>query len=145
MEFKAHSYGFRPNRNAHQAVLQARKNINEGYQHVVDIDLENFFDEVDHCLLLQLLYRKVKCSFTLRLIRKWIKAPILVDGKLVKRGKGVPQGSPCARYCPIFYYMNWIKSWRHKDCAMSATQMTLVFIQKVIRQPAKQETIFICS
>ena len=94
LEFKAHSYGFRPNRNAHQAVLQAQKNINEGYQHIVDIDLKNFFDEVNHCLLLQLLYRKVKCPLTLRLIRKWLRAPILIDGKLVKRRKGVPQGSP---------------------------------------------------
>jgi len=89
-EFKKHSYGFRPNRNAQQA----QTNINEGYQHIVDIDLKNFFDEVDHCILLQLLYRKVKCPLTLRLIRKWLRAPILINGKLSKRRKGVPQGSP---------------------------------------------------
>ncbi|PIQ19912.1 MAG: group II intron reverse transcriptase/maturase [Cytophagales bacterium CG18_big_fil_WC_8_21_14_2_50_42_9] len=94
LEFKAHSYGFRPNRNAQQAVLQAQKHINAGYQHIVDIDLKSFFDEVDHCLLLQLIYRKVKCPLTLRLIRKWLRAPILVGGKLTKRRKGVPQGSP---------------------------------------------------
>jgi len=93
-EFKKHSYGFRPNRNAQQAVQQAQTNINEGYQHIVDIDLKNFFDEVDHCILLQLLYRKVKCPLTLRLIRKWLRAPILINGKLAKRRKGVPQGSP---------------------------------------------------
>ena len=94
IEFKAHSYGFIPKRNALQAVLQAQSNINEGYQHIVDIDLKNFFDEVDHCILLQLLYRKIKCPFTLRLIRKWLRAPILINGKLTKRRKGVPQGSP---------------------------------------------------
>ena len=94
VEFKKHSYGFRPNRNAQQAVQQAQTNINEGYQHIVDIDLKNFFDEVDHCILLQLLYRKVKCPLTLRLIRKWLRAPILINGKLTKRRKGVPQGSP---------------------------------------------------
>jgi group II intron reverse transcriptase/maturase len=94
IEFKTYSYGFRPKRNAHQAVLQAQKNINEGYQHIVDIDLKNFFDEVDHCILLQLLYRKIKCPLTLRLIRKWLRAPILIKGKLTKRRKGVPQGSP---------------------------------------------------
>ena len=49
---------------------------------------------MDHCILLQLLYRKVKCPLTLRLIRKWLKAPIVIKGKLVKRRKGVPQGSP---------------------------------------------------
>lgn len=94
IEFDNHSYGFRPNRNAQQAVQKALEYINSGYQHIVDIDLQSFFDEVDHCILLQLLYRKVKCPLTLRLIRKWLRAPILIDGKLVKRRKGVPQGSP---------------------------------------------------
>jgi len=94
LEFKQHSYGFRPHRNAHQAVLQAQKNIHEGYDHIVDIDLKNFFDEVDHSILLQLLYRKVKCPLTLRLIRNWLRAPIVIKGKKTKRRKGVPQGSP---------------------------------------------------
>lgn len=92
--FEDFSYGFRPNKNAQQAVLQAQEYINSGYQDIVDIDLKSFFDEVDHCILLQLLYRKVKCTLTLRLIRKWLRAPILIQGKLVKRRKGVPQGSP---------------------------------------------------
>ena len=94
LEFKEHSYGFRPNRNALQAVKQSQKYINAGYQHIVDIDLKSFFDEVDHCLLLQLVYRKVKCPLTMRLIRKWLRAPIQIKGRLVKRRKGVPQGSP---------------------------------------------------
>jgi RNA-directed DNA polymerase len=94
MEFEDSSYGFRPNRNAQQAVLKAQEYINSGYQHIVDIDLKSFFDEVDHCILLQLLYRKIKCPLTLRLIRKWLRAPILINGRLVKRRKGVPQGSP---------------------------------------------------
>lgn len=93
-EFKEHSYGFRPNRNAQQAVHQAQQYINSGHKHIVDIDLKSFFDEVDHCILLQLLYRKVKCPLTLRLIRLWLRAPIQVNGKLIKRRKGVPQGSP---------------------------------------------------
>jgi RNA-directed DNA polymerase len=94
MEFEDYSYGFRPNRNAQQAVLKAQQYINSGLTHIVDIDLKTFFDEVDHGILLQLLYRKVKCPLTLRLIRKWLRAPIWKDGKLVKRRKGVPQGSP---------------------------------------------------
>ena len=94
MEFEDYSYGFRPNRNAQQAVLKAQGYINDGYHHIVDIDLKSFFDEVDHCLVLQLLYRKVKCPLTLRLIRKWLRAPILIGGKLHKRRKGLPQGSP---------------------------------------------------
>ncbi|MEZ5196363.1 MAG: group II intron reverse transcriptase/maturase [Bacteroidales bacterium] len=93
-EFSESSYGFRPNKNLHQAVLKAQGYINDGFQHIVDIDLKTFFDEVDHCYLLQLLYRKIKCRETLRLIRKWLRSPIQINGKLVKRRKGVPQGSP---------------------------------------------------
>ena len=93
-EFSDSSFGFRPKRSVQQAVQKAQGYINEGFQHIVDIDLKTFFDEVDHCYLLQLLYRKIKCRETLRLIRKWLRSPIQIDGKLVKRRKGVPQGSP---------------------------------------------------
>ena len=93
-EFSKHSFGFRPKKNLHQAVLKAQGYINEGYQYIVDIDLKSFFDEVDHSYLLQLLYRKIKCPETLRLIRKWLRSPIQINGKLFKRRKGVPQGSP---------------------------------------------------
>lgn len=93
-EFSDYSFGFRPKRNVQQAVLKAQGYINEGFQNIVDIDLKTFFDEVDHCYLLQLLYRKIKCRETLHLIRKWLRSPIQIEGKLVKRRKGVPQGSP---------------------------------------------------
>jgi len=92
--FSEYSYGFRPQRNTQQAVLRSLDYINSGYQHIVDIDLQGFFDEVDHCLLLDLLYRKVKCPLTMQLMRRWIRAPIWVNGRLTKRRKGVPQGSP---------------------------------------------------
>jgi group II intron reverse transcriptase/maturase len=92
--FEEHSYGFRPEKNIHKAVTQALKNINDGYQDIVDIDLKGFFDEVDHSVLLQLIYQRVKCQTTLRLIRKWLRAPIQINGMLHKRRKGVPQGSP---------------------------------------------------
>ena len=94
LEFEAQSYGFRPQRNIHQAVQQSLKYINDGYQDIVDIDLKSFFDEVQHYKLLQLIYNKVKCQTTLWLIRKWLRAPILVKGELQQRRKGVPQGSP---------------------------------------------------
>lgn len=60
----------------------------------MDIDLKGFFDEVDHSGLLQLIYQRVKCPTTLRLIRKWLRAPIQINGKLHRRREGVPQGSP---------------------------------------------------
>lgn len=93
-EFRAESYGFRPNKNAQQAVLQAQEHINSGRKYIVDIDLKSFFDEVEHYILLELIYKKVKCPKILRLIRKWLRAPILIKGKLQKRRKGIPQGSP---------------------------------------------------
>lgn len=93
-DFSTYSYGFRPARNTQQATGKALSYINSGYQHIVEIDLKEFFDRVDHCILLQLLYRKIKCKQTLCLIRRWLRAPLLKDGKLIKRRMGVPQGSP---------------------------------------------------
>lgn len=94
LTFEEYSYGFRPEKNIHKAVNQALKYINDGYQGIVDIDLKGFFDEVDHSILLQFIYERVKCPTTLRLIRKWLRAPIQINGRLHKRRKGVPQGSP---------------------------------------------------
>ena len=94
VDFQVHSYGFRPKRNAHQAITQSLKNINSGYQDIVDIDLKAFFNEVEHYVLLELIYKKVKCKSTLKLLRSFLRAPILIDNKLQKRRKGVPQGSP---------------------------------------------------
>jgi group II intron reverse transcriptase/maturase len=92
--FSSYSYGFRPKRNTHQAVATSLEYINSGYQNIVEIDLKGFFDEVNHVVLLQLLYRKIKCKATMTLIRRWLRAPIEQNGKLEKRRKGVPQGSP---------------------------------------------------
>lgn len=94
LDFEEHSYGFRPKKNLQQAVLQSRKYINDGYQDIVDIDLAKFFDEVPHYKILQLIYNKVKCKITLSLIRRWLRAPIWIEGRLCKRRKGLPQGSP---------------------------------------------------
>lgn len=92
--FSKDSYGFRPKRNARQGVGKALGYINAGYKHITDIDLKTFFDEVDHCLLLNLIYQRVKCPATMGLIRRWLRAPIEINGRLHKRRKGLPQGSP---------------------------------------------------
>ena len=93
-DFRTHSYGFRPNRNAHQAVQASLENINSGYQEMVDIDLKSFFDEVEHYILLELIHKKVKCKATMKWLRSFLRAPIQITGKWQKRTKGVPQGSP---------------------------------------------------
>ena len=93
-DFSNYSYGFRPRRSAGQAILQAQQFINEGYQDIIDIDLKSFFDIVNHDYLMTLLYRKVKDPILLKLILKFLRAPIEISGKLQKRRQGVPQGSP---------------------------------------------------
>jgi group II intron reverse transcriptase/maturase len=92
--FSDYSYGFRPKRNTHQALRKSIDYINSGFQHIVEIDLKGFFDNVDHVLLLQILYRRIKCKATLCLIRRWLRVPMERNGKLEIRRKGVPQGSP---------------------------------------------------
>ena len=94
LEFSEYSYGFRPRKNMQQALQQSLSYINSGYRDIVDIDLRQFFDEVSHHKILQLIYVKGKCKITLRLIRKWLRSPIQINGKLHKRRKGLPQGSP---------------------------------------------------
>lgn len=93
-DFQRYSYGFRPKRNVHQAAAQSLANINAGYQDIVDIDLKSFFDQVEHYILLELIYKKVSCRATLKLLRSFLRAPILINGTLTRRRKGVPQGSP---------------------------------------------------
>ncbi|WP_243643604.1 reverse transcriptase domain-containing protein [Tenacibaculum sp. M341] len=94
INFEGESYGFRPKKNLQQAVLKSQSYINEGFQDIVDIDLKSFFDEVPHYKVLQLIYNKISCDTTLWLIRKWIQAAIVINDRLYKRRKGLPQGSP---------------------------------------------------
>lgn len=93
-EFSNHSYGFREGRNAHQAVLQAQINLNEGYEWVIELDLEKFFDRVNHDKLMGLLAKKVTDKQTLKLLRSYLNSGIMEDGVVIPRIEGTPQGSP---------------------------------------------------
>lgn len=92
--FSDHSYGFRPGRSAHQAVEQVRHYIEEGYRWMVDIDLEKFFDHVNHDRLVSRVARKVEDKRLLKLIRRYLNAGIMKDGLVSIREAGTPQGSP---------------------------------------------------
>jgi len=92
--FSPHSYGFRPGRNAHQAVRQARAYIKEGYDWVVDIDLEKFFDRVNHDILMDRITRRVTDKRVLRLIRRYLQAGVMLNGVVQGRDEGTPQGGP---------------------------------------------------
>jgi len=92
--FSESSYGFRPKRSAHQAVRQVRQTIDSGYKWVVDVDLSKFFDRVDHDLLMCRIARKVKEKRVLRLIGRFLRAGVQVEGRFEPTIEGVPQGGP---------------------------------------------------
>lgn len=94
VEFSNYSYGFRPERSAHQAVRQAHLNVNEGYEWIVEIDLEKFFDKVNHDKLMGLLTKKVTDKGTLKLIRSYLTSGIMEGGVMSPRTEGTLQGSP---------------------------------------------------
>jgi len=93
-EFSRNSYGFREGRNAHQAVLQAQANLNEGYEWIIELDLEEFFDRVNHDKLMWLLARKITDKRTLKLLRSYLNSGIMENGVVIPRTEGTPQGSP---------------------------------------------------
>ena len=92
--FSESSYGFRPGRNAHQAVLQAQAFVREGKRWVVDMDLEKFFDRVNHDLLMERVKRKVEDKRVLALIRRFLQAGMMEGGVATPRTQGTPQGGP---------------------------------------------------
>ena len=92
--FSEHSYGFRPGRRAHDAVLTAQRYVQDGYRVVVDVDLEKFFDRVNHDILMDRLSRRIDDKAVLRLIRRYLVAGIMNGGVVMQRYEGTPQGGP---------------------------------------------------
>jgi len=92
--FSQHSYGFRPGRRAHDAICTAQRYIQEGRHWVVDVDLEKFFDRVNHDVLMGRLAKRIKDRRLLRLIRRYLEAGIMASGVVLERHEGTPQGGP---------------------------------------------------
>jgi RNA-directed DNA polymerase len=92
--FSEYSYGFRPNRNAHQAVRQAKEYIQKGYRWVVDMDLEKFFDKVNHDRLMATLSNRIQDKPLLYLIRQYLQAGVMEKGLVSPNTEGTPQGGP---------------------------------------------------
>jgi len=93
-QFSKQSYGFRPKRNAHQAVMQAKKYITSGKTYVIEMDLEKFFDKVNHDRLMSVLSEKISDKRVLQLIRSYLTSGIMEGGIVSQQQEGTPQGSP---------------------------------------------------
>jgi len=93
-KFSPYSYGFRPGRSAHDAMRQAQEYTQEGYEWVVDIDLEKFFDRVNHDMLMARVAREVKDKRVLKLIRAYLNSGVMVNGVVMEVEEGTPQGGP---------------------------------------------------
>lgn len=92
--FSEHSYGFRPGRRAHDAVLAAQAHVQSGLRVVVDVDLEKFFDRVNHDILIDRLSKRIEDTGVIRLIRAYLNSGIMSDGVVQERHRGTPQGGP---------------------------------------------------
>ena len=92
--FSERSYGFRPRRRAHDAVVQAQRFIQDGHRIVVDVDLEQFFDRVNHDVLMGKLAKRIDDRRVLRLVRRYLEAGMLANGIATERHEGTPQGGP---------------------------------------------------
>ena len=117
--FSESSYGFRPGRRGHDAVRKMREYVQEGYTWVVDIDLERYFDTVNHDMLMARVARKVKDKRILRLIRRYLQSGVMIDGVVVTTEEGRRKVALLARCWPTSCSTTSTRSWRrrgHRFC-----------------------------
>jgi RNA-directed DNA polymerase len=127
--FSPSSYGYRPGKSAHQAVEQARAYVAAGYGWVVDLDLERFFDRVNHDVLMGRLARRIGDKRLLRLVRRYLEAGVLLNGVVVDRDEGTPQGGPLSPLLSNVLLDEWDKELErrgHKFCRYADDSMIFV-------------------
>lgn len=132
--FSETSYGFKPERSCEKAIIKLLKYLNDGYEWIVAIDLEKFFDTVPQDRLMSLVHNMIQDDNTESLIRKYLHSGVVVNGHRQKTLVGTPQGGNLSRSCLISCLMSWIKSWKVGDFTSFATQMT-VLSQSAVEQP----------
>ena len=112
--FSESSYGFRPNRNAHQAVKTVVEYANEGYRYTIDLDLEKYFDTVNHSRLIQILSNTIKDGRVISLIHKYLNAGVVIKHKFEETTKGVPQGGPLSPLLSNIYLNEFDKEMERR-------------------------------
>ena len=112
--FSENSYGFRPGKRGHDAVRQAREYIQQGYRVVVDLDLEKFFDRVNHDILMARVARKVQDKRVLKLIRAYLESGVLLNGVVVTSEEGTPQGGPISPLLANIMLDDYDKELEHR-------------------------------
>ncbi|MFP4042606.1 MAG: group II intron reverse transcriptase/maturase [Bacteroidales bacterium] len=145
-QFSEYSYGFRPGRNAHQAIKQAQEYMNEGYTWVVDIDLEKYFDTVNHDKLMALVARRVEDKRVLKLIRAYLKSGVMINGVVTRTEKGCPQGGPLS---PLLSNImldeldKELENRNHKFCRYADDNQLYVRSKKAAERVMRSVTNFI--
>jgi RNA-directed DNA polymerase len=125
--FSAHSYGFRPGRSAHHAVAQAQHYIAEGYGWVVDLDLEKFFDRVNHDKLMGHIAQRVEDKRLLKLIRAFLNAGVMENGLVSPSVEGTPQGGHFRPCSATSYSTNSTGNWSAEAIALFGATATFTF------------------
>lgn len=127
--FSENSYGFRPRRNAHQAVQKVVSYANEGYRYTIDLDLEKYFDTVNHSRLIQILSNTIKDGRVISLIHKYLNAGVVVKHKFEETTKGVPQGGPLSPLLSNIYLNEFDKEMERRGnrCVRYADDCVLLF------------------
>jgi RNA-directed DNA polymerase len=126
--FSEHSYGFRPGRSAHDAVRAAQKYVQSGKDYVVDIDIEAFFDHVNHDVLMHRLGRHIGDKRVLKLVGRYLRAGIMVEGVVIVQEEGTPQGGPLSPCSRTSTWMPWIGNWHDVDSRSADMRTTAIFM-----------------
>jgi len=125
--FSPSSYGYRPGKSAHDAVKQAQKYAQEGRTWVVDIDFEKFFDHIHHDILMTRIGRTIRDKRVLRLIGKYLRHGVLMEGVVIRSEEGTPQGDRCPLCWPTSTSTPWIRNWRSAGTCSADTLTTVTF------------------
>ena len=124
--FSEHSYGFRPGRSAQQAVARAQQYIAAGFTWCVDLDLEKFFDRVNHDKLMGQIAKRVEDKRVLTLIRAYLNAGVMEDGLVSPSEEGTPQGGPLSPLLSNSCWTKWIGSWSGAATALRGMRTTVI-------------------